>query len=197
MTIRVNKFYFIYISLTILLFSIRVFAADAHHGGGLDAATIKTIVYQTINVGILVGALIYFLRKPTREFFAEKRASYLKEAQKAEAARRAAEEERQQIKARLHKLEVTADESISRARAEAAEMRNQMIAAAQALSQRIKEEARLSAILEVEKAKRNLREQMISEAIEAARQQMGTKVSVADHARLEGEFISNIQAVPR
>lgn len=170
--------------------------AEGSHAG-LDGATVKTIIYQFINIGLLIGGLIYFLRKSVKEFFASKKSAFIAEAEKAQSARLAAEQEHMQIQVRLNKLESTADESLSRARAEAAEMRNQMIAEAQALSKRIREEAHLSAQLEIERAKNHLREQMIKEAVESSRQQMNTKVSVDDHKRLQGEFINNIQAVPR
>ena len=100
-----------------------------------------------------------------------------------------------QIKVRLTKLASTAEESVTRARAEAADMKAQLISDAQALSSRIREEAMLSAKFEVEKAKNQLRAQMIKESIDLSRQQMSSKVSTEDHQRLQGEFITNIRGV--
>jgi F-type H+-transporting ATPase subunit b len=181
------------------LYSLAALAQEhgAAHGAESHEIQTKLITYQTINVIILVGGLIYFLRQPLRDYFKEKRASFLSAAKKAEAARKAAEDQRHQIQVRLNKLESTADESIARARAEAADMKKQLVAEAEAISKRIREEAQEAARLEVEKAKRNLRETLIKESLEVARNQLGTKVTAEDHKRLQSDFLSHIQAVQK
>ncbi len=185
----------------VLLFSIAALAnegaAHGEHSAGLDEHTIKTIIYQAINVGALVVGLIYFLRVPVQKFFSVKKAEYVSAANKAQEARKAAEDEHMQIKVRLNKLESTADESVSRAKAEAAEMKNQLIAEANAISKRLREEAIAAAKLEVEKAKNSLREELIKESFALAKESLESKVSTEDHSRLQGEFINNIQAVQR
>lgn len=185
--------------LTSLLMTISLSALAQEHGAHGDANTIpvKLVTYQTINVVMMVAALIYFLREPVRKYFAEKKNLFLSSAQKAEAARKAAEDERQKIQVRLSKLESTADESVARARAEAADMKKQLIAEAEALSKRIREEAHESARLEVEKAKNHLREALIKEALEMAKAQVSSKLTADDHQRLQSDFISHIQAVQK
>jgi F0F1-type ATP synthase membrane subunit b/b' len=186
--------------LPLVLFA---FAASANEGGhgehsaGLDEHTIKTIIYQAINVCALVAGLIYFLKVPVQKFFTEKKAEYVAAANRAQQARKLAEEEHLQIQIRLNKLESTADESVSRAKAEAAEMKNQLIHEASAISKRIREEAILAAKLEVEKAKHQLRDELIKEAFIQAKENLESKVSLEDHTRLQGEFINNIQAAQR
>lgn len=190
---------FMTITTLILAAASVAFGAGAEHGGEHGAIHIPTklITYQAINVIIMFAALIYFTRAGVRKFFEEKRATYLSAAQKAESARRAAEEEHNQIQVRLSKLENTADESVSRARAEAADMKKQLIAEAEALSKRIREEAEQSARMEIQRAKNQLREALIRDSVEAAKGQLGTKVSAEDQKRLQSDFISNIQAVQK
>jgi len=182
----------------ILLLPTLAFAAEGEHHHGpvtLDEATLKTIIYQCINVGALVIGLIYFLKAPVRQYFTDKKQSFMAAAEKAQAALKAAEHERMQIKVQLTKLESTADETMSRARAEAADLRHQMMAEAEEMSKRIRHEAEITARAEVERAKVALREQMIREAIQMAEQSMKEKVSREDHQRLQGDFISNIGTV--
>lgn len=174
-------------------------AASVAYGAGGEHGAVPTtlITYQAINVIIMFAALIYFTKAGVRKFFQEKRAAYLSAAQKSEAARKAAEDEHTQIQARLSKLENTADESVARARAEAADMKKQLISEAETLSKRIREEAEQSARLEVQRAKSQLRESLIKDSVEAAKGQLGTKVSAEDQKRLQSDFISNIQAVQK
>jgi F-type H+-transporting ATPase subunit b len=165
----------------------------AAHGEHVEIP-VKLVIYQTINVVAMLIGLYIVLKKPLQTYFKDKRANFLSAAQKAEAARKSAEEERMQIQTRLSKLESTADESVSRARAEAADMKRQMVADAEAMSKRLREEAAAAARLEVERAKNELREMLIKESLEASRQQLASKVTAEDHKRLQTDFIQNIQA---
>ena len=184
----------------ILLTLISSFAFAAEHGGaeqGLEGQTLKTIIYQAVNIIIIFAALIYFMKKPLSDFFKNKRQAFMHEAEKASVAKKAAEVEQISLKNKLSILESTAAESASRARAEAADMKNAIIKEAQFLSEKIKNEASGAAKLEIEKAKSQLKEQMIKEAMELSRSQLAQKVSREDHLRLQGEFLSNIQAVEK
>ena len=189
-----------FLSVIFTLSSLAAWAQEhGGHGeeGGHDGIPTKIIIYQTINVVLLIIGMIYFLREPLKKYFQERRSLFLSEAKKAEAARKAAEQERMDIQVRLSKLESTADESIERARAEAADMKKQLIAEAEALSKRIREEAQEAARLEAEKAKNQIREALIKESLETARTQLTARVTPEDHQRLQSHFINNIQAVQK
>lgn len=170
-------------------------AAASGDGHGMDEKTLKTIIYQCINVGILLIALVYFLKDTVRQHFKDKQQAYLNAAEKAQAVRRQAEEQHAEIKAQLTKLETTADESISRARAEAADLKKQIVAEAQALSKRIKEEAETAARIEVDRARAQLRGQMIQQAAQMTEKHIKEKVSREELQKLQGDFIRNIEAV--
>lgn len=182
---------------TLTLILLAGVAQAASGGAGHGEIPTKLIGYQTFNVVVMFAALIYFLHGPIRSYFTDKRTAFLSAAQKAEAARKAAEDERMQIQVRLTKLESTADESIARARAEAADMKKQMIAEAEALSKRIRDEAQEAARLEVEKARIQIREALIKESLQSARAQLSEKVTSEDHQRLQANFINKIQAVQK
>lgn len=181
-----------------LLCGLTVLANEAHGEAhaGLTPEIIKTVIYQTINLVLLFGGLVYFTKAAIKGFFTSKRASFLAAAEKSKATRAAAEQEHMQIQVRLTKLESTAGESISRARAEAAELKRQIVQEAQALTQRIRDEAASSARQEISRATAILRQQLIRDSMEAAQKDLG-QVSAEDQNRLQGAFINNIQAVQR
>lgn len=191
---KINFFIPLFIS-TLATSSLCLASGAAHEGHGLDDHQIKTIIYQTINVSILFAGLFYFLKNPIKSFFKDKKANFILAAEKAQSIKASAEKEHMEIQVRLTKLESTSDESVSRARAEAADMKKQLIAEANSVYSRIRNEAEAAAKLEVEKAKKTLREQLILDATQMAHEQMKTKVSGDDHKRLQGEFIHNIEAV--
>lgn len=170
-------------------------AASEHGHAAAHGPDMTLVMYQAINVGAIIIGLIYFLRTPVREFFAAQKAAYLEASQKTLAAKLAAEKELSTIRGELSRIEMTAQDSISRARAEAADLRKQMIQDAQAGATRIEKDAQTSVRLEYEKAIAALRADFIQDSVAAARQQMSGGVTQEDHQRLNKEFIRNIEAV--
>jgi len=171
-------------------------AEPGEHGpASLDPHTLRTLIYQFINVALLVVGLVYFLKDGVRQFFQDKQKEFLAAEEKAQAAKQAAQAEHLAIQIKLTKLESTADENLSRAQAEASDLRNQMLKDAQEISERIRHEAKIAALHEVEKARESLRHQMIVEAAKLTEQNMKEKVSSDDHRRLQGDFIQNIETV--
>jgi F-type H+-transporting ATPase subunit b len=170
-------------------------AVQASTDTGHQEVPIRTMIYQTINVALLFAGLFYFLKNPIKQMFKEKKETFVAYAEKAKQARVAAEQENMEIQVRLTRLESTAEESILRAKAEAADLKLQLIAEANEISRRIKQDSEASVRLEIEKAKVILREKMIKQSTQMARAQMGSKVSHEDHKRLQGDFIESIKAV--
>ena len=169
-------------------------ASEAAHGAshGLDAHQIKTIIYQTINVTIMFIGLIYFSRKPIAKMLHEKKQAYIVAAARADQIKKEAEKELYEMKIRVSKLEATAEESVMRARAEAVDMKAQLIEESRIVSARIKHEAEIAAKLEIEKAKQALREEMIAQAAQLARGEMAAGISANDQKKLKTEFIRQV-----
>ena len=176
----------------LLLLPVTVFASGGEHHGGIPW---DTIAYQAINVSIVFGALLYFAKQPIKEFFSGKREAFVQASEKATSVKKKAEQDHLEIKVQLTKLESTADESVARARAEAADLRLALISEAEALSEKMKKDAENAAKLEVERAKISLRRQLIEDSLAQARKQMVAEVSAEDQKRLQENFINNIQAV--
>jgi F-type H+-transporting ATPase subunit b len=171
------------------------YAASGHdeHGGEIHVP--KVVLYQAINVVLLFGGLIYFLKATVVKFYADRKAAYLAAAQKSQAAREEAEKQFVDIKHKLSQLESTTDESISRARAEAADMKHSLVKEAQEAAARIKHEAEQTAKLEVQKAQTHLREQLLKDSIAAAKAVLSKDIGSADHQKLQSEFVNKVQAV--
>lgn len=187
----------IFVFLTMLATSTIALAAggEAHGAVEMDEHTKSVIMYQAINVGLILVAGIYYLRQPIKEFFAARLAGYMDAAEKTQAAKQAAQKEFDNIRAQLMKLETTAQESIARARAESSDLRKQLLADAEASASRIRTEAQNVTQIEVQKAVGELRAQMVADAISAAQSQLKSGVTQEDHQRLNKEFIRNIETV--
>jgi F-type H+-transporting ATPase subunit b len=178
-----------------LLFGTLAWAAtDAHHGGPVEIPW-KSIFVQAGNFGGLLLILGYILRKTVRAHFSERRKIYMDLVSRADAAKQEAEKNRADIAARLSQLESTSKQSLQQANAEAAELRQRIVAEAKELAAKLKEETERSVRVELEKARAQMREELLAGAVEAARKALKEKVSGAEQMKLQKEFVDKIQVV--
>jgi F0F1-type ATP synthase membrane subunit b/b' len=92
------------------LASVSVFAADAH--GAHSNEIPEMVKWQVLNL-VILGALLYkFGKQPIVDFFQNRQADYLKQAEKSKALFQEAEKEYHDIESRLKTLKATAGDSI-------------------------------------------------------------------------------------
>lgn len=166
-------------------------AASGGHGGH-DVGIPTVVLYQLINVVILVAGLIYFTKDSIVTFFKDRKAQYLEAAQKSAFAREQAEREFVDIKTKLAQLDATRAESLNKAQAHANDMKKQILDEAQAVTKRIKDDAQLTVKLEVERAQRDLRQQLLKDSVEAARTVLTKDLGNADQQKLQKDFINHV-----
>ncbi|MBX3041441.1 MAG: ATP synthase F0 subunit B [Bdellovibrionaceae bacterium] len=167
------------------------FAAEGH-GDGIPG---KLIFWQIFNLTILFSALTYFLRQPIKDYFAQRRTTFLSAAEKSQAARQEAEAKFRELKEKIENLDRTRTESLARAEAEAADLKKQMILSANEIATRIRKEAETTSQVEIMRARRELHEQFAQDAVTAARTALSSDISAQDQAKLQGDFVKNIEGV--
>jgi F0F1-type ATP synthase membrane subunit b/b' len=181
-------------TLTLVL-SVVVFAAGGE-GGEHDPNHIpwEAIRNQAINVGILIAALIFMLRKSIPEAFAARKATFLEEAQKTEAALKLAEAELKDIKTRLADLEEKEASSVAKAEKEAVVAAEKIVTDTQAQGKKIVDDTSLIIGAEVLKAKAHIREKIISQSMAITEQ--GIKASAdAITKKSESGFLQDLGQV--
>lgn len=180
---------------TILLASASVLAAGGG-GGAHDDSHIpwEAIRNQAINIGILLAALIFLLRKSIPAVFAARQATFLEEAQKTEAALKLAEAELKDIKTRLAELEASEANSIAKAQKEATVTADKLVSDSQAQGKKIVEDTSLIINAEVLKAKSQIREKIITQSMAITEQ--GLKATAdAVTKKSESGFLQNLGQV--
>src|SRR5437016_5838974 len=97
--------------------------AEEHGAEGVHEVAIpwNSIFVQAFNFSLLIGLLVYLLRKTVKQHFAERAENYRQLVDRAESARKDAERTRSQVQARLAKLEASAEQTVARATQEASE----------------------------------------------------------------------------
>lgn len=182
----------ILVLISLILPAICLAAGGEHGGGHGHLGPSRTEIYQLINVVILLGGVIYFVKDQAIEFFKNRRTDYLAAAEKSASARRQAEADFAEIKNKIDKIDATRAEMIAKAQAHAADVKKQIIEESEAVAKRIKDDAELAARVESQKAERDLRQQLIKDSITAARSVLSKDISAGDHQKLQGDFVRGV-----
>ncbi len=184
------------IKLTVIMITLLITViASASTGGEHEGVPTALIWHQAFNVTILFLGLFWFLRHPVRAHFSQRRAAFTEAASKAAESRKVAEEEKSHIEGKLAHLEATTQESLSRARAEAADLKNSILKEAHELALRIKADSEMMIKVEMQKAKNGIREEIIKESVKLTRSQIADTVTGDDHDRLQKRFVDELQVV--
>lgn len=178
------------------LFPVLALASSSEHGGHGEGIP-ETVKYQAINIFILIAGIIYFAKGAVVDFFKTRQTEYTQAAQKSAKARQDAEANLVDVKSKLQDLVGKQDETITLAHSQADETKKQLMAEAAMLSKRIKEEAELTAKLEIQKAEKALRDQLIHDSLEVARQVLAKDISSQDHSNLQSSFSKNIEGAAK
>lgn len=153
------------------------------------------VFWQFVNFGIFAVLLFVLLRKKVVSYYQEREAQFKQALIKAEHARKEAEEQKKLIQQKLEKLEMSAAEDVARAKKEAEELKQKIVHDAQDIMAGMKKDAELSAQSEINRAKQELREELLTQALELSKKLLKEKMNEPDQKRLQNEFVDKIQVV--
>ena len=175
-----------------LLVSFSAYAA----GGGHDEGHIPwdKIGWQAANLGILLAALIFFLRKSIIETFAARRQNFLSQAEKTKSALKAAEAALSEVKSKLHTLENGEAKSLQNAQHEANLLKTHIIQDAEATAAKMKTDLQLTLKNELEKAKSEINTLILNQAIGSATKKISDQNSQGSKDA-EASFLKQIGQV--
>jgi F-type H+-transporting ATPase subunit b len=139
---------------------------------------------KLVNLLIFLGILYYLLRKPAKEFFAQRLASVREMLEKAAREKEEATTKMADLEARLNRLDADIAEIKAQSEREAAAERERLEAEAKKDIERF----RLSAQREIEVAKQvamaDLQEFAAAKAVDLAEQMIRREMTPADDARM-------------
>jgi F-type H+-transporting ATPase subunit b len=163
-------------------------------GGHGDGAVPQMVYWQVFNLIIVIAGIVYFARQPISNYLAENKRKYAEQADQFLKTKKEAEEKYAALKSKLEVLDQGYTQNLNQAQAHAEKLKQQMIADAQETVRRIQQDANEVRRIEVEKAKREIKQQMIIEASQLARQVLTRDISGLDQQKLHDGFIQNIQS---
>jgi F-type H+-transporting ATPase subunit b len=173
-----------------VLAALPAYAEEGGHGGA------RQLIFATLNLLLLIGVLVYFVRKPLAAFFSDRRQRIQGELKAAADLRAEAETRYSKWQRRLMDLESELDAIRATARERAAVEREQILADAAAAAERIRRDARAAVDQELLRARRQLRQEAADLAVELASETLARQVTDADQDRLLDEFVRTIERSP-
>ncbi len=182
---------------TVLLLA---FASTAWAAAGADhqvdsGVLLKDFLYRCLNFAVVVGILVYFVRKPMLKGLAGRREDLAAALRDAQQAREEAEAKYAEYEKKLADATAEIDEIQKSIRAEGELERDRILAQAREMADKIGRDSEKAADQEVEKAIRSLRMEAASLSIEIARELLRKNFSGDDQKRLVEEYVQKMQKV--
>jgi F-type H+-transporting ATPase subunit b len=181
--------------------SARAFTSDPSlaAGGGPEAeegrkSEGRELLYKFINLALLVGALVYVLRKPLADFFAQRSASIRKGLEDGRKALEASQAQLKTVEEKLRHLEeeIAAFKAAGAREMEAERQRLKLAAAEEA--EKILQAARAQTEVAVRAAKLELKSYAAAQAVELAEAIIRRRLDEAGRKRLVGEFLAQVES---
>lgn len=167
-------------------------AMAAAEGHADSAVLIKDFAYRSFNFALMVGLLVYFVRKPLRNGLRNRREEIERTLAQAEEAKKAAEAKYREYSDKLEKATEEIETISASIRREGELERDKILASAREMSSKIQQEADAKAANAVAKAKSDLRDEAARLAVELAENMLKKEFSTTDQERLVDEYMQKV-----
>jgi F-type H+-transporting ATPase subunit b len=151
------------------------------------------MLWQALNLAILLAVLVYFARKPLQNFFAERRDQIRGDLDEAARLYEEAENRNREWQRKLADLQREVDQIRVDGRRRAEEDREAILAEAEAAAERIHRDAAAAVDHELRRAQGELRKEAALLATELAERILRERIGDADRERLIDEFITRVE----
>lgn len=184
-----NKF--LMMALT-LLSTVMAFANEVEHAATEhEAIPLDKIGWQAANLGILIVIIFYFARKSIVEMFAKRRTDYIEQSEKTKTLLIRAEAELKEIKTKLAQLESGENNAFETAQHEANLIKSNLIKDSEAQAVKMKNDAAAAIQNELLKAKAEINQIILAEAVVSAKQKLAEAGPQSQKA-IETQFLSQV-----
>jgi F0F1-type ATP synthase membrane subunit b/b' len=169
-------------------------SAAAHEGaeGQAHEQSIWPFVGKIFNFVVLVGGLVYLMRKPFAEYLTRRGGELRAELSAAEALKAEATAKIAEIDARMKSLPAELEALGARGRADIAAEEQRIRELAAAEKQRLLDQAAREIDLRVRTARRELVEHAADLTIDVARTKIQNEITDADRSRLVDRYLSQV-----
>ncbi|MEE8315840.1 MAG: ATP synthase F0 subunit B [Syntrophobacteria bacterium] len=152
--------------------------------------------WRLLNFLILAYFLVRLLKKPLSSFFQESARVIREQLQGTEQACQEAEQELQEMENRLEALDQEIQKLQDGIGEHGERERDKIIANAKQTAEQMLEKAKLEAAYSVQRAKNQLRVEVIDEAVRIAAESIRKAIESGDQERLVSEYLQDLKQMP-
>ncbi len=152
------------------------------------------VLYQVINVGALFALLFFLLRKKVAGVLAQRKEDYDTKVRSARQVVEEAEQRNSEIKNKINSIEASKTQALEEARESAKELKNGLVQDARLRAEQMKQDAQRAVQFEFEKAKNNLRAEVMEEVLRASQTNIAKNATEQKMEMLNKEFINGVRA---
>jgi F-type H+-transporting ATPase subunit b len=190
------KFQIAHSVITIIVLNL-VFAAVAVASGGgghsEQAFTWKDWLWPVINFSVLAFVLVFFGRKPAKEYF-KKRTELIEQSLKeAKEAKELARQTLDEVRARLKNTDQEIEQILDAAKKSGEREKSEIIAEGEHLKEKIIEQAKANIDIELQKAKEQIKSDAALMALEMAEKQIKEKLGKKEQEELVDDYIKRLE----
>ena len=170
-------------------------AAEAEQGPS-SFKKIWMLSWRLLNFLILAYLMVRLLKKPLSSFFQESARVIREQLQGTEQACQEAEQELQEMENRLEALDQEIQKLQDGIGEHGERERDKIIANAKQTAEQMLEKAKLEAAYSAQRAKNQLRVEVIDEAVRIAAESIRKAIESGDQERLVNEYLQDLKQMP-
>ena len=144
------------------------------------------------NFAIIVGLLVYFLRKPVRDMFRTRTETIAKAMEESKDARERAVAVLADMERKVREMEAETRTLIAEAQTRGEKDRQALVEDGKRIAKEIQEQVRTGTDIEVQKAKAGLAAEAAVLAVDLAEGKIKSTIGKQDHERIVKEYISKV-----
>jgi len=168
--------------------------AEAAEHGEHHGVNWTEIFWQTLDFAIVVGAGVYFARKPLAQFLSDRRRNVAEALEEAQRLKAAAEAREKELRDRLNRLNDEMDALRAEMTKAGQEERDRIVADAEAKASRMRRETEFIIEQQLKQLRVDLTKEAVEAAVTAATDVLSREAGAPDQERLGKLYLAELAA---
>jgi F-type H+-transporting ATPase subunit b len=177
---------------TTMMFAAFAFAEEAAHGGHEEITFMGDWLPRLVNFAIIAAVVVYFGRKPVRDFFANRSAEIAKAIQESHDARERAVAALTDLERKIKEMEAETGRMVADAQARGEKDKKELVEEGKKVAQDVQAQVKQGIESELHKAKAELAAEASLLALDLAEGKIKQKINSQDHERIVKEYIVKV-----
>jgi F-type H+-transporting ATPase subunit b len=177
---------------TTMMFAAFAFAEEAAHGGHEEITFMGDWLPRLVNFAIIAAVVVYFGRKPVRDFFANRSAEIAKAIRESHDARERAVAALTDLERKIKEMEAETGRMVADAQARGEKDKKELVEEGKKVVQDVQAQVKQGIESELHKAKAELAAEASLLALDLAEGKIKQKINSQDHERIVKEYIVKV-----